>query len=611
MTFHVFTIPFILGVLFLFSVLLYKYVKWFIQLPEADKDMFLSWSTVVRLPAAVWEIVRESLLHFRIWKTNKLLGYMHTSFAFGWFLLILVGWIETTVYFHGEMVPLHLHIFFSYFARPVADMGFSFALVKDVLLGIILFGVCLALFKRFKSRALGMKKTTKHVLGDKIALWALWTIFPARLMAESFTCALVYLEGGEVNRLLGETTIIAPGIGSGSILTNNMGALLANVFPHEFLTYGEVPAWWIYSLALATFFVALPFSRYMHIFTEIPLILLRKAGIKSTETPCSFDNFQIQACSRCGICIDPCQLQRDANINNTQSVYFLRDRRYDKLDASVVDECLMCGRCVQACPVGIDSVKLRLNNRVESAVPCAENRYQYLESVHAETPHGKVGYFAGCMTLLSPRILKAMEEVFRLSGDDVWYADKNGGVCCGRPLKLSGEIEAAQKMMDANKRLFKESGITTLVTSCPICLKVFREDYKLEGIELLHHSQYILRLIQQGKISPKAKNRSFVYHDPCELGRGCNIYDEPRDVIRNFGELREPSETREKALCCGSSIADVHITDDQQRQIAQSLSNTLESTGASAIVTSCPLCKKAIARTANTPVLDLAELLLD
>ncbi len=31
---------------------------------------------------------------------------------------------------------------------------------------------------------------------------------------------------------------------------------------------------------------------------------------------------------------------------------------------------------------------------------------------------------------------------------------------------------------------FVESGIDTLVTSCPICLRTFREDYHLDGIRL-------------------------------------------------------------------------------------------------------------------------------
>ena len=44
----------------------------------------------------------------------------------------------------------------------------------------------------------------------------------------------------------------------------------------------------------------------MHIFTEIPLIFLRRYGVRPREKESSADRFQIEACSRCGICIDPC-----------------------------------------------------------------------------------------------------------------------------------------------------------------------------------------------------------------------------------------------------------------------------------------------------------------
>jgi len=101
------------------------------------------------------------------------------------------------------------------------------------------------------------------------------------------------------------------------------------------------------------------------------------------------------------------------------------------------------------------------------------------------------------MTLLTPNTLDAMRRIFDAAREDVWWADKDGGVCCGRPLKLSGEVDSARKMIDYNKELFRKHGIATLVTSCPICLRVFREEYDLEGIEVLHHSEYILRLMRQ------------------------------------------------------------------------------------------------------------------
>jgi len=586
-----FTLPFIIGSAVMFTVLAVKYVSWYRRLPRVDKKRIRRGIFTVETPRAVWETIRESLLHFRIFKVNPVLGYMHASLAFGWFLLIAVGWAETIAYMGLRPVPLQGHVFFKYFAAPVlTEHKAFFDFTMDALLLVVLSGVALAWLKRFRSRLMGLRRTTKHIAGDRIALSALWFVFPARLAAESITCAIY---------------------GGGGFLTGGIGYRLAQHMPPALLSASFEPSWWFYSCCLGVFFVALPFSRYMHIFTEIPLIFLRRYNLRAAEKESSYDNFEIEACSRCGICIDPCQLQSSLGIDDVQSVYFLRDRRYDMLRLSTANNCLMCGRCEAKCPVGIDLNTLRLNSRDTMRNIPDERRYDYFRGADRSTGEGRVGYFAGCMTLLTPRTLSAMARIFEAAGEEVWWADREGGVCCGRPLKLSGETDSARRMMVYNTDLFRKHGIKTLVTSCPICLRVFREDYSLPGIEVLHHSEYIERLIASHRLPLRRGDATFTYHDPCELGRGCGIYDAPREVIEAIGVLREPASTRENALCCGSSVANTAINDSQQLKIASDMARELDATGADTIVTACPLCKKAIARASATKVCDLSEIVAE
>ena len=585
-----FCIPFIAGATVMFTAVVLKYATWFHRLPKSDKLSIAKGVFTTRSIAAAWEVFRESLLHRRIFRVNPLLGYMHMSLAFGWFLLIVVGWIETVAYLGFRWVPLQGHVFFKYFAplNGIAEHKPAFDFAMDLLLLFVLSGVALAWFKRIRSRALGMKRTTKHVLFDRIALSALWFVFPARLVAESITCGIY---------------------GGGSFLTGGLGTLLDKALGQQVLHALYEPAWWFYSCALGVFFVAMPFSRYMHIFTEIPLIFLRRYKLRPESHEKSYDNFEVEACSRCGICIDPCQLQSSLGINDVQSVYFLRDRRYNMLQQKIANNCLMCGRCEQVCPVGINLNTLRQNSRTTMRNIPNEGRYSYLRGLDRSEGEGRVGYFAGCMTLLTPNTLDAMRRIFDAAREDVWWADKDGGVCCGRPLKLSGEVDSARKMIEYNKELFRKHGIATLVTSCPICLRVFREEYDLEGIEVLHHSEYILRLMRQGRLRVGySSERTFTYHDPCELGRGSGIYDQPRAVIEAVGVLTEPEHTRKDALCCGSSVANTVINDAQQLTIAQGVARELDDTGADTVVTSCPLCKKAIARASAKKVVDLSEI---
>lgn len=236
-----FTIPFVVGTAVLFTVVGFKWILWLVRLPRIDRVKIRRGIFTRNTLVAVWEVVRESLLHVRIFRHNPLLGYMHASLAFGWFLLIAVGWIETTVYLGFDLVPLQGHVFFKYFA-PHLNLETHYPLfdhLMDALLLVVLSGVALAWFKRIRSKAMGMRRTTKHVLFDRVALTALWFVFPLRLVAESVTVA-VY--------------------GGGGFLTGTLGEAILRYVPYDIIEVLYTHSWWLYSSALGIFFVAMPFS---------------------------------------------------------------------------------------------------------------------------------------------------------------------------------------------------------------------------------------------------------------------------------------------------------------------------------------------------------------
>ena len=140
------------------------------------------------------------------------------------------------------------------------------------------------------------------------------------------------------------------------------------------------------------------------------------------------------------------------------------------------------------------------------------------------------------------------------------------------------------------------------------CLKVLREEYNLEGIEVLHHTEYIEHLIASGALRVMRDTSIYTYHDPCELGRGSGIYDAPRNVIGALGTLVEPKHSRQSALCCGGSLANTVISDGQQYRIAERMTAEFEATGCDTIVTACPLCNKSIARASHRPTQDISEI---
>ena len=584
--YHPFVIPFTAGLIFVIAYIAWKWLYWIGRLRWEHQVKFIKGVFSFKTFEAIWEVIMESLFHRKIFKKNALLGYMHMSLAFGWFLLIILGNLETRFFTHGRINPPYFPIFFEFFEHDLLSLNYGrfFTFIMDFLLLFILSGVGLAYYKRFRSKALGMKKTTKHSRFDRMALTALWLIFPLRLFAESITAGL-YDAGG--------------------FLTNPLGNLLAATLPIHHLYY---VSWWAYSFALGSFFVLLPFSRYNHIPTEILLIFLRKYGITEKEKHTAFTEVELNSCSRCGICIDACQLSSDLGIVGTQSTYFIKDLRYTNPSDAQIDSCMACKRCDQACPVGIDIAKIRANQRKKLQLFTSES-YKYVNG-YKYNP-AKVAYFAGCMGHLTPSVYKSTLALFKKAGVDYSFIDQDGSICCGRPLQLTGQDVAANQLIEKNIKLIEDSGATVLVTSCPICAKVFTDSYKLK-IPVLHHSQYLNQLAKESKLKFEKTDLQIAYHDPCELGRGLGVYNEPRELLNFAGNLVETKYSRENSLCCGGSLGITNISQEQRNVIASITLEEIAANKADVIATACPLCKKTFkSASENIRVLDISEIMLD
>jgi Fe-S oxidoreductase len=565
--FHPFVLPFVIGMAFVLTYCVVGLIRVISQLPKDDRKKF--WRSLVA-PKTAWanvrDLVGDCLLHVKIWKRNPILGYMHTAIAFGWFMIIVIGHIMLFVLKPLQGVELegvqsmlpnfYYPIFYKFFATETP----VFAFLMDFFLLMIISGILIAVVKKIRSKIVGVKRVTKFGFADNMIRFALWTIFPFRLIAE-------------------KTNIMA--------------------------------FWWIYSIDLCIFMFMLPFTRYMHIPTEALFILLRHAGLKPREPRKGYALAQLYSCPNCGLCIDACPMSvNDKNSGNTSAYFMKRLRNGDKEEAQrIAETCMQCGKCVAVCPVSIESCDIKMSQR--QAVPYQiHSDHSYLdgmEASNASSSSAPVLYFAGCMTQLTPKIMRAMTQIMEAAGEEFEFLDKDGGICCGRPMLLSGKTAEAQAMMAKNTELIKASGATKLVLSCPICYKVFKEEYHLEGIEILHHTQYIDALVKQGKLKVGKNDVNFVYHDPCELGRAFGVYDEPREVLENVGKLCKAKSERELSICCGGSLGSFNLTQKERDEITENSVADLMFNHPDEIVTACPLCLKTFARKSPVAVKDIAE----
>ena len=571
--FHPFVLPFVLGMAFVLTYCLVGLIRVISQLPKNDRKKL--WRSLVT-PKTAWANIRDlfgdCLFHVKIWKRNPVLGYMHTAIAFGWFMIIVIGHVMLFTLkplqgvevegLQGMFTNFYYPIFFKYFAEETP----VFAFLMDFFLLMIISGILIAVVKKIHSKIVGVKRVMHFGFADSLIRFALWTIFPFRLIAE-------------------KTNIMA--------------------------------FWWLYSIDLLIFMCMLPFTRYMHIPTEALFILLRHAGIKVTEPRKGYALAELYSCPSCGLCIDACPMSVNNKMSGNTSAYFMKKLRNNDTEESqrIAETCLMCGKCVKICPLSIESCDIKFSQR--AAVPYEiHSDHSYLDC-HSEPRSGeepqtntqkpRVMYFAGCMTQLTPKIMRAMKQIMEKAGEDYQFMDENGGICCGRPMMLSGKTAEAKAMVEKNTELIKKSGATKLVLSCPICYKVFKEEYNLEGIEIQHHTQYIDELVKTGKLKVNKGDVNYVYHDPCELGRAFEVYDEPREVLENVGNLRKAKSEKEISICCGGSLGSFNLTQQERDEITENSVNDLMFNNPDEIVTACPLCLKTFARKSPVKVKDIAE----
>lgn len=593
MTFNLFVLPFILGLLFLIVTMVKKNRTWISGMDASDRKKLREGIRSTKVLLAFREIFFESLLHRKMFRRNPLLGYMHMSFAFGWFLLILCGNIESRIYSGFWVNPPYYPIFLKFFIHDKHVLPFEiftvpgfFRFFMDLLLLFVLSGLVLAIIKRSRSKWFGLKRTTQLQFTDKVAMTCLWMIFPLRLIAESFTAGAFGYGGG--------------------FFTQHFGNVLAFLWP---LSDKDVAYafWWFYSLSLGIFFVTLPYSRYMHIPAEMILIFYRNFGMNPGKSSEFMNDVEVLSCPRCGVCIDVCQMSSAAGIHNTQAVYFLQSIRNQQVIESISTRCLVCGRCQEVCPVGIHTDHHRISQR-EQFLKFQEQDYSYLNGDKVRKT--EVIYFAGCMSHLTPSIPKAMKKILDVAGIDYVFLDEDRTVCCGRPLALAGKSKQAEELIIQNKNKINASGASTLVTSCPICFKVFREEYNLP-VRVVHHTQYILELVKTGKVPLQAYFRKVAYHDPCDLGRGSGVIDEPRELLRKVADPVMIENDGRDSLCCGGSLGLLNATSREKDEITrEALKNYMEA-DPELLVTACPLCKKTFAKLSPVKVVDIAEMVME
>ncbi len=196
--------------------------------------------------------------------------------------------------------------------------------------------------------------------------------------------------------------------------------------------------------------------------------------------------------------------------------------------------------------------------------------------------------------------------------------------CTGDPARRAGNEFVFQMTALQNVEVLNGYGVTKIVTACPHCFNVLKNEYPDLGgqYELIHHTQLLQKLLDEGKLKVEGgafEGKRLTYHDSCYLGRANNIYEAPRRVLAELeSDLIEMQRNRERGFCCGAGGAQMFKEEEPgNKRINTERADEALSTGAEIIAVNCPFCLtmledglKARDKQDEVMVYDLSELIL-
>ncbi len=242
---------------------------------------------------------------------------------------------------------------------------------------------------------------------------------------------------------------------------------------------------------------------------------------------------------------------------------------------------------------------------------------------------GGVLFWVGCAGAFDDRnrkVVRAMAQLLR-QADVPFSVLGSGETCTGDPARRAGNEYLFQMLAEENVATLSaahaEHGISTIVATCPHCFNTIKNEYPqfgLRGVQVIHHTQLLDRLVAEGRLVPSEHHEAVVaYHDACYLGRYNDIYDEGRRVVSSVPgqEITEMELHHRRGMCCGAGGARMWMEEREGQRINHRRVEHALATNADEIATSCPFClimlrdgTTDLDRT-DVAVRDVAELLAD
>ena len=323
---------------------------------------------------------------------------------------------------------------------------------------------------------------------------------------------------------------------------------------------------------------------------------------------------QVLRCSSCGFCRAVCPVfgttLRPA-YNARGKMLLLKEVMDKKIDLNdelieTLFQCTTCANCSTNCPSGVEVPEIIKQVRkdmvhIGSCHPAFKGMHEVLQkhtNIYAEdepedfererNKQAEYVYFIGCVgsyredeaTLATLDLLDKLDVDYTLIDE----------VCCSGVLEDVG-YQINDDLARLNIERILKTGAKTIITGCPYCSRTFNNktqyaELKEKGVKVLHISQFL----KDADFGVQTDKR-VTYHDPCDLGRHCGIYEEPREIIRKIApNFVEMENHHANALCCGAGGGVRGAYAKNSIAMARRRLEQAEAIGAEVVLTECNSC---------------------
>jgi iron-sulfur cluster protein len=218
-----------------------------------------------------------------------------------------------------------------------------------------------------------------------------------------------------------------------------------------------------------------------------------------------------------------------------------------------------------------------------------------------KNPVLRVGLFSGCVQdFVYPEQLTA--AVGLLVRQKVAVAFPMQQSCCGLPVEMMGEVEAARHVAAQNVLAMTTGHFDHIVTLCASCAShlthayprlldddpVLVEKARVMAGKVVPFSVLMNDLLALDQIVSDGQKRATTYHAPCHLCRGLDVKKAPKELILKAGVDFRPAD--EEQTCCGfGGTYSGKFPAISARILEKKLADAVK-TGAQQLVTECPGC---------------------